>query len=79
MPQEELENHIVPKQNQESKPRYKSPGNSIQENKVYDVPNDLDMPIPLRKDGRSSSQHPISNFVSYDRLSSKYHAFVTNM
>ena len=37
------------------------------------------MPIALRKGVRSCTQHPISNFISYDRLSSKYHAFVTNL
>ena len=37
------------------------------------------MSIALRKGVRSCTQHPISNFISYDRLSSKYHAFVTNL
>ena len=37
------------------------------------------MPVALRKGVRSCTQHPISNFISYDRLSSKYHAFVTNL
>ncbi|RVW90067.1 Retrovirus-related Pol polyprotein from transposon RE1 [Vitis vinifera] len=48
-PQEELEDHTVPEQNQESNPRSESPHNSIQETEVYDTPNDPDMPIALRK------------------------------
>ncbi|RVW30881.1 Retrovirus-related Pol polyprotein from transposon TNT 1-94 [Vitis vinifera] len=78
-PREELEDHTILEQNQESNPRSESPSNSIQETKVYDTPNDLYMPIALRKGVRSCTQHPISNFISYDRLSSKYHAFVTNL
>ena len=68
-PQEELEDHTIPEQNQESNPRSESPHNSIQETEVYDTPNDLDMPIALRKGVRSCTQHPISNFISYNKLS----------
>ena len=34
--------------------------------------------IALRKSVKSYTQHPIYNFISYDILSSKYNAFVTN-
>ena len=35
------------------------------------------MPIALRKGIRTCTNHPISRFVSYDRLSPSYHAFVS--
>ena len=44
-----------------------------------DAPDDLDIPIALRKGVKSCTQHPIPNFISYDRLSPRYYAFVTNM
>ena len=40
---------------------------------------DLDIPIALRKGVRSCTQHPISNFVAYEHLSSSFRAFVTNL
>ena len=46
---------------------------------VYDASKNLDMTITLRKCVRSCTQHPISNFISYDKLSLKYHSFVTNI
>src|SRR6202034_3622440 len=39
--------------------------------------DDLHLPIALRKGVRACTQHPISQFVSYDRLSPSYHAFVS--
>ena len=36
------------------------------------------MTIALRKDVRSRTKHPIENFVSYDRLSLTYRAFITS-
>jgi hypothetical protein len=38
-----------------------------------------DRPFALRKGVRSCTQHPISQFVSYDRLSPSYHAFVSSL
>ena len=38
-------------------------------------PNDLHLPIALRKGIHTCTQHPISHFVSYDRLSPSFHAF----
>lgn len=39
--------------------------------------NDLDLLIALKKEKRSCNQQPISNFVSYEVLSSGYKAFAT--
>ena len=38
-------------------------------------PNDLHLPIALRKVTRACTQHPISHFVSYDCLSPSFRAF----
>ena len=38
-------------------------------------PNDLHLPIALRKGTRACTQHPISHFVSYDRLSPSFCVF----
>ena len=43
------------------------------------VVDDLDAPIALRKGVRTCTQHPISQFVSYDRLSPSHHAFVSSL
>ena len=40
---------------------------------------DLDVPIAVRKGIRSCTQHPMSNFVFYDHLSSSMRALVTNL
>jgi hypothetical protein len=37
--------------------------------------SDLDLPIALRKSKRTCTDHPISNFVSFDHLSSSFKAF----
>ena len=42
-------------------------------------PNELDLPIAHRKGVRSCTQHPLSNFVSYDSLSPSYRAFVLSI
>ena len=55
-------------------PRYK-----IHDPQVSDAPDDLDILIALKKGVRLCSQHPISNFISYDRLSPQYYVFVTNL
>ena len=38
-------------------------------------PSDLHLPIALHKGTLACTQHPISHFVSYDRLSPSFHAF----
>ena len=43
------------------------------------VIDDLDIPIATRKGVRSCTQHPISKFVSYSRLSPSHKAFVPNL
>jgi len=45
----------------------------------FDVLDDLDQPIALRKGKRQCTQHPINNFVSYEKLSPKYKAFVSTL
>ncbi|KAI3434272.1 uncharacterized protein J3R85_006738 [Psidium guajava] len=39
--------------------------------------SDLDLPIALRKATRKCTLHPISQFVSYQRLSTQHKAFIT--
>ena len=39
----------------------------------------LDMPIALRKGKRSSTAHPISNFMSYDKLHPAFHSFALSI
>ncbi|KAG6498707.1 hypothetical protein ZIOFF_038429 [Zingiber officinale] len=41
--------------------------------------NELDLSVVVRKGVRSCTQHPISNHVSYSRLSPSYHAFVSQL
>ena len=43
------------------------------------VPSDLDLSIALRKVVRSYTIHPISNFVSYHRLSSSFFASTSHL
>ena len=43
------------------------------------INDNLDIPIATRKGVRSCTQHPISKFVSYGRLSPSYQAFVSNL
>ncbi|RVX03686.1 putative mitochondrial protein [Vitis vinifera] len=48
----------------------------------YDFNSDQvtdDLPIAIRKQPRSCTLHPISNFVSYNSLSAKCRAFTTNL
>ena len=40
---------------------------------------DLDAPIAIRKGVRSCTKHPISNFVSYTRLSPNYRAYISKI
>ncbi|KAL6328004.1 hypothetical protein AAG906_031348 [Vitis piasezkii] len=39
----------------------------------------LNMPIAWRKGVRSCTQHPIGNFISYDKLSPTFHAFTSSI
>ena len=41
--------------------------------------NDLDVPIAVRKGVRKCTQHPISHFVSLDRISHKHRCFLTKL
>ena len=41
--------------------------------------DELDVPIALRKSVRTCTQHPMSNFVSYDHLSPSLQALATNL
>ena len=40
---------------------------------------DLDIPIALRKGIRSCTQHPISKFISYSKLSSSFKTFTSSL
>jgi hypothetical protein len=41
--------------------------------------NDIDHPIAQRKGDRSCTQHPISNFVSYQHLSTSFRSLVSKL
>ena len=43
------------------------------------MPSDLDLPIALRKGVGSCTIHPISNFVSYHRLSLSFSVFTSHL
>ena len=51
------------------------------DNPTMDLPEEnLDLPIALRKGTRSTrNPYPIYNFLSYHRLSSSYHSFVSSL
>ena len=60
----------------------KSESNSpvdVQGETCEETGDNLDKPITLRKGVRSCTTHPISNFVSYHRLSTSFQAFVTHL
>ena len=42
-------------------------------------PSDLNTPIAIRKGKRSYTDHPISNFVSYDHLNPTFHQFALSV
>lgn len=52
---------------------------SSNENLIAPVVDDSDVPITISKGVRSCTQHPISNFVSHNSLSSFYHAFLLSL
>jgi hypothetical protein len=45
---------------------------------VICIVNDTSLPIAQRKGARSCTNHPVSDFVSYQHLSSPYRSFVKN-
>ncbi|KAL5851107.1 hypothetical protein ACOSQ3_006225 [Xanthoceras sorbifolium] len=66
--------------NPSSSPHENSQGNVPSEPISIELPpNDLDIPIALRKGVRSCTQHSIYNFLSYKGLSPTYKAFVSNL
>ncbi|RVW21058.1 Retrovirus-related Pol polyprotein from transposon TNT 1-94 [Vitis vinifera] len=82
-PQKEPEDSTPPEQNQEldqdpSNPN-SQPGNTIYDLNSSNDLDDLDRPIALRKGVRSCTQHPISNHVSYGKLSQNFQAFITSL
>ncbi|RVX15345.1 Retrovirus-related Pol polyprotein from transposon TNT 1-94 [Vitis vinifera] len=82
-PQKEPEDNTPPEQNQEldqdpSNPN-SQPGNTIYDLNSSNDLDDLDQPIALRKGVRSCTQHPISNHVSYGKLSQNFQAFITSL
>ncbi|RVW35272.1 Retrovirus-related Pol polyprotein from transposon TNT 1-94 [Vitis vinifera] len=82
-PQKEPENSTPPEQNQELDQDPSNP-NSQPGNIIYDLNSsndldDLDQPIALRKGVRSCTQHPISNHVTYGKLSQNFQAFITSL
>ena len=71
-----------------SPPHEKVQGNSdsdlvFSDNSYSPIPieldSDLDVPIAVRKGVRTCTQHPISNFVSYNHLSPSYRAFLSRI
>jgi hypothetical protein len=44
-----------------------------------DIPADLYLPIAMRKERRACTKHPIRSFHTYDGLSEKHKAFLSNL
>ena len=84
--QEEMEEGALSQQTHEAGPGSnpsKIPGsNPPNSNGIVDseLENDtLNMPIAWRKGVRSCTQHPIGNFISYDKLSPTFRAFTSKI
>ncbi|RVW45092.1 Retrovirus-related Pol polyprotein from transposon TNT 1-94 [Vitis vinifera] len=82
--QEETEERALSQQTHEAEPGpnpSKLPGNNAPDGTVdSELENDiLNMPIAWRKGVRSCTQHPIGNFISYDKLSPTFHAFTSSI
>ncbi|RVW56043.1 Retrovirus-related Pol polyprotein from transposon TNT 1-94 [Vitis vinifera] len=82
--QEETEERTLSQQTHEAKPGpnpSKLPGNNVPDGTVdSELENDiLNMPIAWRKGVRSCTQHPIGNFISYDKLSPTFRAFTSSI
>ncbi|RVW35033.1 Retrovirus-related Pol polyprotein from transposon TNT 1-94 [Vitis vinifera] len=74
----------VPKKNSLDVPAVTPESTTQGSNTIYDLDSsndldDLDQPIALRKGVRSCTQHPISNHVSYGKLSQNFQAFITSL
>ena len=82
--QEETEERALSQQTHEAEPGpnpSKLPGNNSPDGTVdSELENDiLNMPIAWRKGVRSCTQHPIGNFISYDKLSPTFRAFTSSI
>ncbi|RVW35073.1 Retrovirus-related Pol polyprotein from transposon TNT 1-94 [Vitis vinifera] len=82
--QEETEERALSQQTHEVEPGpnpSKLPGNNAPDGTVdSELENDiLNMPIAWRKRVRSCTQHPIGNFISYDKLSPTFRAFTSSI
>ena len=84
--QEEMEEGALSQQTHEAEPGSnprKIPGSNAPNsdgNVDSELENDtLNMPIAWRKGVRSCTQHPIGNFISYDKLSPTFRAFTSNI
>ncbi|RVX13764.1 Retrovirus-related Pol polyprotein from transposon TNT 1-94 [Vitis vinifera] len=82
--QEETEERALSQQTHEAEPGpnpSKLPGNNAPDGTVdSELENDiLNMPIAWRKGIRSCTQHPIGNFISYDKLSPTFRAFTSSI
>ncbi|XP_034678880.1 uncharacterized protein LOC117909087 [Vitis riparia] len=82
--QEETEEGALSQQTHEAEPGpnpSKLPGNNAPDGTVdSELENDiLNMPIAWRKEVRSCTQHPIGNFLSYDKLSPTFRAFTSSI
>ncbi|RVW12206.1 Retrovirus-related Pol polyprotein from transposon TNT 1-94 [Vitis vinifera] len=82
--QEETEERALSQQTHEAEPGpnpNKLPGNNAPDGTVdFELENDiLNMPIAWRKGVRSCTQHPIGNFISYDKLSPTFRAFTSSI
>ncbi|RVX04977.1 Retrovirus-related Pol polyprotein from transposon TNT 1-94 [Vitis vinifera] len=82
--QEETEEGTLSQQTHEAEPGpnpSKLPGNNAPDGTVdSELENDiLNMPIAWRKGVRSCTQHPIGNFISYDKLSPTFRAFTSSI
>ena len=66
----------VQESDQNSTPTETLSGNTEPKHSEFD---DLDLPIAVRKGVRSCTNHPITNFISYEKLSPRYRAFVTSL
>ncbi|RVW70809.1 Retrovirus-related Pol polyprotein from transposon TNT 1-94 [Vitis vinifera] len=81
---EETEERALSQQTHEAEPGpnpSKLPGNNAPDGTVdSELENDiLNMPIAWRKGVRSCTQHPIGNFISYDKLSPMFRAFTSSI
>ncbi|WJZ83952.1 hypothetical protein VitviT2T_003590 [Vitis vinifera] len=82
--QEEMEERALSQQTYEAEPGpnpSKLPGNNAPDGTIdSELENDiLNMPIAWRKGVRSCTQHPIGNFISYDKLSPTFRAFTSSI